>query len=350
MLSDEQRRQVAAVISNHIGHAPQSSVLRDLIGANLARDAPPWSGEKLGPWILRRALLRPDPMLFIKIVLDCDAAGTLVEVHAIVTRLQADSTAWPSTPEALWVPPEWPFVDREGLRQVLDAMAGGGGPSAITIEAPAGHGKETMTDYIRDLARLEGSFAAVVAPLQREPEPGVLDSMVADVRLALGLDFATETTHEEPERRGVVLARELAREAAAFAKSRAWLVPHVRDVSGLEPGVLRFVDELLGLVQATPATAARLRVVVLADEINLLQLTNPPTVDARFVLPEVSDTAVTAWLSSAAPGKDEEVYTLATQIVFEEVAKKNPTPSNRLAWIARQSKAAHARLMVLDDG
>jgi len=349
MLTEEQRLQVAAVIANHIGLNPQPNVLRDLIGPGLVHDAPPWNGEKLGGWILRRALLRPGPELFVKIVLDCDAAGTLVAVHELVNRLQADAALWPSTREALWVPPEWPFVDRESLREVLAAMARGDGPPAITIEAPAGYGKATMTDYIRDLARLEGSFGAVVERLQREPEPGLLDSIVADTRLALSLDLATDTTHEEPERRAVVLARELAREAA-FAKARAWLVVHVIDVSGLESGVLRFVDELLGLVQTTAATANRLRVIMLADEINLLQLTNMPTVEARFVLPEVPDKAVTEWLAAAAPGKSEEMYTLATQIVFEEVAKKNPTPSNRLAWIARQSKVAHKNLMATEDG
>jgi hypothetical protein len=45
--------------------------------------------------------------------------------------------------------------------------------------------------------------------------------------------------------------------------------------------VLRFVDELLGLVQRTPAVTDKLRVLVLCDELSPLELENLPPVEFR---------------------------------------------------------------------
>jgi len=346
VLSDAQRAQVEDLIFDFIGVTPPPPLLRELVGPQLAREAPTGvNGARLASWMLGNALRQPQPTLFIKIVTKVDIAGELVAVQDLVQRLQQDASLWKiQVLDELWIPPDWPFVDRQSLRQMLAVMATGAGPAAVTIEAPAGHGKRTMCAYIEHLARRDGAFQPVLAELRRSPDPGVLDSLVADLRLALGLDLETDTTHHDPERQAVVLARRLAMDAQ-LAPTPVWLLANVLEVTGLEDGVLRFLDELLGQVQQTPAGARRLRVVLLSDEISRLQLENLPELGARHVLPEVSEAEVSEWLEAAVPGKPPQLYSTATSLVLQTLELKRPPSSQRLEWLARSCIVAHRRLV-----
>jgi hypothetical protein len=341
-----QRAQLHALIYDYIGMNPSPSTIRELIGPEAFRTAPSGvGGDKLAGWLLSYCLGLPQPDLFIKVVTLVDAAGELVEVHQLVHRLRLDASLWKTQVlDELWVPSAWPFVDREALRQTLTALAGGGGPGAIAIEAPAGHGKRTVCSYIEQLARRTGSFHPVVTELRRDTDPGMLDSMVADLRLALRLPLVHDTTHSDAESRAVVLANRLAQEAA-LAQPAVWLVANVLEVTGLEAGLLRFLDVLLGQVLQTPQENRRLRVVLLSDELARLGLTSLPRLEDRHVLPEVGEEAISQWLAAAVPGKSAHSYTAATATVLQFVQQLAPAPSRRLEWLARSCIVAHQNLV-----
>jgi hypothetical protein len=249
----------------------------------------------------------------------------------------------PPPPGALWIPASSPFVDREPLRAALDGMAQGHGPSALAIEGPSGHGKKTMTEYVRRLADQLGGFAAVVVELRPQPEPGVLLSMVAELAMVCGGEADLDTTHVEPERQAVILARDIA-QAAAAAPAPTWFVAHVVDHNGLEDGVLAFVDELLRLIATTPAVAAKLRVVLLCDQLSLLGLQQAPPLDARLTLGQVDGTQIRAWLEAAAPGKDPGLYAFAADGIDSSLVGAPPAPPLRLQFTALKCKRAHERL------
>jgi hypothetical protein len=346
MLSGNQRDQVANLIFLYLGFSPSPATIQALVGPEPARTAPAGAnGYQLALWLLNYTLAAPRPDLFIDVISAVDAQGELLEVRQLVDHLRQDASVWTTQAgDELWIPPRWPFADRQELRQRLLAMANGNGPAAITIEAPRGHGKRTMCAYIDYLAQRHGGFQPVVAHLRQEPSPGVLDALVADLRIGLGLDLDDDTTHIEPERRAVVAARALA-QRALYVPSGAWLVANVIETTGLEAGVLRFIDELLAQVQAIPGDQCRLRVVLLADEVAGLGLANLPARTARYVLPEVDKDAVSGWLAAAAPGKAPEIYELTTTMVLSRVEQMGLPPAERLGWLARQCTAAH-RLLV----
>jgi len=345
MLYGTQRDQIASLILNYIGMSPSAATIQGLFGLEPARTVPPGLGPyRLAGWLLDYSLAQPRPDLFIRVVAAVDAQQEALEVHDLVRRLQLDASLWHvQTLDELWIPPQWPFADRQELRQVLMTIADGAGPAAITIEAAEGHGKRTMCTYIEHLADRRGGFRPVVAELRRTPDPGALDALVADLRIMLELDLDGGTTHSDPERHAVVLARNLVRQAI-IAPEPVWLVANVIDVAGLEAGMLRFIDELLGQVQATEADLRRLRVVLLSDEVARLGLTNLPELTARHVLPEIGEAAVTEWLAAAMPGKPPQLYSAITSMVFDGVAARQPPPSARLEWLARHCRVAHRRL------
>ena len=173
---------------------------------------------------------------------------------------------------------------------------------------------------------------------------GLLDALVADLRLALELPLAGPTTHEEPERQAEVLALALAREAR-LAPKRVWFIAYLIKPAELEPGVLRFVDELLGAVQLDELTAKHLRVAVLTDDTRASGLTRLPPPEARFVLPEVDAQSVNEWLAAAVPGKEEGLYAAAAQAVLEQLDARQAAPSRRLEWLARHCAEAHRTLV-----
>jgi len=349
MLSENQRLQVQELILEYIGFPAAPASLRELVGAIALAGAPASvNAPRMAGWVLDHALGLPDPKVFIHVITTCDGGGILVDVHALVSRLQQDPSLWNPGAVALWVPAEWPFLDRERLRDVLAQMGRGDGPHAITIEGPDGTGKRTMAAYIGDSAR-DGTFKSVAAELRPDPAGGVLDGLVARLRVALRLELADETTHNEPERRAQILARELVNEAA-YVNHNVWLVANVIEVNGLEAGVLRFLDELLAQLQMTPPTAPRLRVVLLANEIGRLGLKNLPPLEHRHVLPEVASSAVTAWLAAAVPGKPEGLYALSSSAVIADVDRRQPPPSKRLEWISLICRQTHDKLAAMIDG
>ncbi len=362
MLSPEQREQVQQLIWYYIGDPPSPVTMNNLFELRLAGSHPPGlSPYALAGWFLDRCLASPKPDLFIRVVTTVDAAGVAVEVHNLVRRLRQDASLWKTKVlDELWVPTEeWPFIDRQQLRAALTDIADGEGPGAITIEGSTGYGKRTMCAYIERLAarrRLEPglrAFRPVVQELGHRPE-GFLKDLVNELRWRLGMDLDDDipdldttthldldddipdldtTTHLDPERRAVVWARNLTRHGALLAPEPVWLVANVVEVTGLEEGVLRFIDELLSQVQSTPAEVRRLHVVLLASEVATLgPMANLPDPSARYILPEVDEAAVTEWLKAAEPGKADQLYEAATQ---EVLLKARPHPASmRLKWLA----------------
>ncbi len=256
MLSEKQREQVANLIFLYLGMSPSPATIQALVGLEPARSAPANANAyRLALWLLDYTMASPRPDLFIKVITAVDAQRELLEVQEMVGHLRRDVSLWQTQSlDELWIPPRWPFTDRQELRQALLAIADGNGPAAITIEAPQGYGKRTMCAYIEHLARRHGGFHPVVSPLRRVPTPGLLDALVADLRIGLDLDLDDDTTHIEPERRAVVSARTLAQQAVS-ASSAAWLVANVIDAE-LEDGVLRFIDESAQPSSGHPGRAA----------------------------------------------------------------------------------------------
>ena len=346
MLTDPLRRELQTLIQRFIGAGPSWDAIHELVGAEAVDGLPGgMTPAAAARWIIGVGLAQADPDRMVSIVEKVNLAGESPELAAWAQRLRAEPTGWAGAGvEDLWVPVSWPFTDRDDLRSVLGQLARAEGPPVVTIEAPPGHGKRTICAYIELVARRAGALQPVVRTLQPDPEPGLLDAVVADLRLALRLPIARPTTHAEPEREAAVLARELAREAA-FASTSAWFAANLPGAAGLEPGVLRFVDELAGLLAAGPESARHLRMTLLADDVASLGLTSPPPPEARYVLPEVDEASVLAWLTAAVPGKRESLYAVAASTVFASVEQRRPTPSQRLGWLARHCIEAHKQLL-----
>jgi hypothetical protein len=342
LLSDEQRKQVAGLIFRTLG---SSGAAIDLFGhAAVAALAPNLNNYWTAVALLDFVLNEPTPNRFVRVVRMVDPAESLVEVHMLIAALNRGEIAWKGTSgHDLWVPAEWPFADRDDLRAVLCDVATGTGPASMVIEAPAGHGKRTMCCYIEGCAK-QHNVPVVVEQLRRFGDPGALDSLEMQLRLKLPRrPGARGSVHHEPERRAVVFARELARDAA-MAQAPLWFVVNVQEPV-LDDGVLRFVDELLGMVHADDMVAKRLRVTVLTDDFTALGLTNRPA--ARHVLPEIAEPEITRWLEAVAPGKDKRLYELFAAVVLEDVTSRQPSPGIRLRWLAQQCVLAHRQLMAV---
>lgn len=345
-LTDQLRRQLEDAAYDFIGHPPSPPVLRDLIGSEGVIALPAtYNAFRSAQWVVDFTLRHATPALFVKLVRLSDPGQALVELHALVADFEADPARWTAPPAAgaLWIPAGWPFVDREPLRAALDGMAQGQGPSALVIEGPSGHGKRTMTEYVRQLAADSGGFAPVVVELRPQPDPGVLLSMVAELAVVCGGEADLDTTHVEPERQAVILARDIA-QAAAAAPAPTWFVANVVDHQGLEDGVLAFVDELLRLIATTPAVAHMLRVVVLCDQLSLLGLQQAPPLEARLTLGQVDGAQIRAWLEAAVPGKDPGLYEIAADTIVSTLDAAPPAPALRLQFTALKCKRAHERL------
>ncbi len=344
LLSDEQRKQLAVLIYRTLG---SSGAAIDLFGHAAVAALPPnlnnyWTAVAL----LDHVLSEPQPERFVRVVRMLDPAGSLVEVHSLIVGLEQGEITWNGTSgHDLWVPAEWPFADREDLRAVLCDVAKGTGPATMAIEAPAGHGKRTMCCYIERCAK-QHNVPVVVEHLRWFGDPGALDSLEMQLRLKVPRrPGARDSGHHEPERRAVVFARELARDAAmAHAQAPLWFVVNVQEPV-LDDGVLRFVDELLGMVRADDLVARRLRVTVLADDFTALGLVNRPL--ARHVLPEIAEPEIASWLEAVAPGKNKRLYELAATVVTEDVASRQPSPSMRLRVLAQHCVLAHRQLMTV---
>jgi hypothetical protein len=349
-LADNLKRQLEAAVLSNLGSPASLDVQGSLVGPESLRQVPgglnPYGHAQ---WVVRYALNQATPEIFVGLVRNVDIPGRLRELHAIVDQLEADPDIWSAPVVAgLWVPKRWPFIDRTSVVTALVAMADGGGPAAVAIEGSYGHGKKTMVEYIRCLALEKQSFEPVVVEVRKEPEPGVLESIVTDLSMALNELPDLDTTHVEPERQATILARDIA-QLALVAPTPTWLVARFVDGSGLEDGVLAFIDELLSLVQGTAAIGDKLRVVLLCDQLALLELDNAPPLEARHALAQVGDAEIRAWLEAAAPGKPQQVYELFTQSVVKQLAKEDPAPPRRLKWVSSKCAITHRQLLLVEN-
>ena len=201
-ITDDERRQVVAVIHDYIGEAVPASV-RALVGWDLSNQPPGLNGFRTAGWILDLALRQPAPEMFIHVVQKCDEPGALDTVQALVAELLAQPQSWIAAPAmVLWMPTtKDPFIDRDVVRDNLAVMAAGHGAPAITIEGPIGSGKRTISRYVEDLAGRSKSFTAIPTELRAEPQQGLLTSLVTDLRYELGLPPAFSWTSPVPRAR-----------------------------------------------------------------------------------------------------------------------------------------------------
>ncbi len=141
-LTRELRIQLEVLIQNHLGLSPSLLTVRDLVGAEAVDDLPPGSNTPaVARWMVVVALARPGPETLTRIVEMVDLAGELIELRALLDRVRADAALWHSDGiDELWVPEQWPFIDRQDLRRVIKEAALGNGHPALVIEAPTGHG------------------------------------------------------------------------------------------------------------------------------------------------------------------------------------------------------------------
>lgn len=346
MLTKDERDQLHQLVLAFIGLNPDPAVLADLAGTDVGRRVPAGlNGFRVAEWLVGFALDQPDPALFIRITATANGAGIVPELALLVTDLTADPSRWHGHAlDELWVPdpPRWPFLDRAPLRAVLADMAGGGGPPAITVDAPGGQGKRTVCEYIRQVEARRGTFRTVVErELRAESGGDLLARIVFDVRSQFGLPAAPGSTHQEPERVGKIMAGELARQVVLEAPAvPVWLVLNLVDPA-VDDDLLGFVDELLLRLQADPELAGRLRLVLLADDFARFELVNLPPVAQRHALPRVDGEAISQWLAAAAPGRSPARYAIAVEEVLAKVAQQQPGESARLSWLTRQCKMAY---------
>jgi hypothetical protein len=349
-LAEDLRRQLEAFVQRRIGVNPEIDVLRLMVGSEALQRVPAGlSSFQLAQWVVGYSLTRGNPTVFLQVVAIGDPAKQLLDLDPLVQELKADSSKWVSgVGDGLWVPDGWPFIDRKPLRDALTAMAEGAGPPALSIEGPFGHGKETMAEYACYLAREAKSFVPLVLKLRTEPVPGLLASIATKLWMVLNQPPDTETTHAEPERQAVILARQLA-EAALASPTPTWVVANVLDHTGLaDEGVIAFLDDLVRLVHETPSLPQKLRILILCDQLSLLELKNLPPSEARFTLGQVSGIEVREWLEAATPGKPEDLYQLATDRVMLSLDTDNPRVERRLEILSRKCKDVQKTLAVAD--
>lgn len=346
MLSEGQTRELQVLVRKFIGVGLSYDALAELVGhENAGMLRSPENLAAAARWVVELTVRQPTPDLFISVVFKVAAGQQSPDIIGIATTLTADRGKWipANTLSDLWVPQDAPFLDRTDLRSVVGNAVNGHGPSVIMIEAPPGHGKRTMAAYISLVTLRAGTVKPLVRTLEPSPDAGLLDALVADLRRALQLPSAGPTTHEEPERQAEVLAHLLSQEARK-SSARVWFVAHLVRPAELEPGVVRFVDELLGAVQADAFTAAHLRIAVLSENVMASGLTRLPPPSARKVLPEVDAEAVTQWLVETVPGKPADLYAAATTEVLKKLHDRRPAPSRRLEWLGRNCAEAHELL------
>ena len=348
VLTKAQREMLEIAVSDHLGIPVAPRTLRDLVGLELYRQVGNFAGAfEYARWTVNLSLSRPGPDLLITLIEAVDGAALRYpELHQLVTDLRNNVVRWrPGAVDVLWMPSDWPFIDRDDIRALLIEMANAGGPPALAIEGGSGEGKRTMARFIEQLAIDTPTFKPIVTELRAETATARdLQMIAARLRVALALDADTDTTHAEPERHAQVLANELAQEAALAAGLPVWLVAVVPTGSGAENDVLRFVDHLLKWVHESPPVAGKLRVVLLTEQISLLGFTHPPPVEARLVLPQVSREHVATWLQSTTPGKTTALYDLSASLVLSEVAKRNPAAPDLLQVMAGQCIVAQRKL------
>jgi hypothetical protein len=348
MLSEGQTRELQTLVLKFLGTTLNYEALANLLGhqhAGMLR--PPENLAAAARWVVEQTLCQPTPDLFISVVskVTMAAGQSSPDIIKIATTLEGDKGKWipANTLADLWVPHDAPFLNRTDLRSAVARAVSGQGSHVITIEAPPGHGKRTMSAYISLVTLRAGTVRPLARTLEPGPDAGLLDALVADLRRALQLPSAGPTTHEEPEREAEVLAHLLSQEARK-SLARVWFVVHLIRPAELEPGVVRFVDELLGAVQADAFTAAHLRIAVLSEKLMASGLTRLPPPSDRFILPEVDAQAVMQWLVEAVPGKPKDLYSAATEEVLRKLDERRPAPSRRLEWLGRHCADAYELL------
>ena len=351
MLTPAQKLQVETVILDHIGLTPQRADIAELLGPAAVNGLPAGAnGARIAGWMLDVALRSTTPACFIHLVLTCDAAGRLPDVQVLVQHLQEDPGRWAAhVADELWLPARWPFVDRRELRDTIARMADGEGPAAITVEAAQGHGKRTMCLYMDRVASRRGTFAVYQAQIQDSPEDSQLDFLVESLRHTMGLGPALATTHHEIERQASVQAMQLGIDAFG-AGQPTWLLINVLQPAGFRDGLRRFVDDLLELVQTRPGLSRQLRVVLVADDVEKLRLEHLPTLESRFVLPELTEEWITEWLAATTPGREPAMYQLVTTALLQEIDARQPSPSERLRWLALICARAQQKLAAVPVG
>ena len=343
-LARDLRDPLVQKVYDFVGDPAVAGVVVTLIGHEAVGQAPAgMNGFRYAEWIVPYSLRQPTKDVFVRVVRQSDAGGALGALHALLAELEADDSRWSAPVEGLWIPTGWPFIDRASLRDTLSTMAAGGGPPAVSIEGPFGEGKRTMAAYIRHLADDTDAFSPVIRELRQEPVPGVLFAIATDFWMKLGEIGDLDTTHAEPERQATTLARQIAF-AAPTSAVPIWFVANVIDQTGLEEGLLIFLDELLRLVQGTPEIAQKLRVLVLCDRLQLLELQNPPPSEARYTLPPITEVEVRQWLEAAAPGKAPTLYQLAAETVIQSLDRVALEPATKLRRLAFGCKLAHSKL------
>lgn len=343
LLTDEQHKQVVYLITEYLGEGRYGQVARDLFGPEALRVVPAGlNPHNHAKWLLDWSLALPKADTFVNVVLKVDAAGELVRVHQLVGHLRSGQLDWTGLGTGeLWMPAEWPFADREPLRTKLCDIARGNGPTASTIDGPAGHGKRTMCAYIDHCARRHGVFTPVVEHLQRLHDNRMVDYLADQLRLKLGV-VVPPAIDPEPERRAVTLASNIGG-FAVHSRTPVWFVANLVEPEQ-DAGVLKFLGELLRQVQTTPLLAKKLRITVLAD-FAAVALENLPEINSRYTLAEISEAEIAGWLAAAVPGKDEAYYRHTADQVISHVTALAPTPRMRLRLLAQKCVDAHRVLL-----
>ncbi|CRK57557.1 hypothetical protein [Alloactinosynnema sp. L-07] len=348
LLTKGQRLELAGMVARFIGANKDYDAVVVLFGPDLVRATPDQPNAfQYAEGLLREALRRPTVEMFAHVLMTVDPVGELGDVHKIVHRVTHGEIEWEGGDiDPVWMPPESmesPFANRDRLRAALCEMAEGGGFPAVTVEAPAGHGKLTMSHYIEYRATRAGKFQPMVEHLLRLDTDQVVPHLARKLWRRLGIPGEpTNPVSRVPDRRSVDIAAELARKAL-LGTNRVWFVANVVRPN-LDDGVWTFLDELMRLVRTDPDLAKKLKVTVLAD-FTAVELPNKPEIDARFTLPDIGAQEIAGWLAAAVPGKDARLYALAASIVMEKVDRAAPAPAMRLAVIAERCVVARHELL-----
>ena len=348
MINESLKKQLEQVVWDFLSVNPTPDRVRLLVGHELAITVPTGS-YNVAQWVVTQVLRSSTPSLLIQVIETSDTAGTLPEHHALASRLKADPSLWEAKSETtLWMPENKPFVDRDLVRERLKEMANGEGPGYVCIEGSKGHGKSTLTEYIRELSRKPDNTFNIVKRsfIAETSHDDDLVSVSSDLQLELKGRDLRDTTHEEPERQAEILAREIS-QSAIFATTPIWLIIDGLETSNTSPGIVRFINELTHHLQDSDV-AHGLRMIVLAES-RVIDSLNRVQRDMRITLPTVTENCLSSWLEKSIPGKREIIYRIASNKILESCERElskftNPEP-RRLEELARQVKNVHSRLL-----
>ncbi|UHD16370.1 hypothetical protein [Thiocapsa bogorovii] len=353
MLSTDERKVLEIKVLGALPGVAGYTAVAAFLGPDLARQMPTYLYPlQLAQWMVEQALLQPSPSIFVKMVravddLDAGAAS----ISTLANRLDADPSGWVPLSDA--TNPDWrleadplevdelgsPFLDREGFRRRLPRLGAEQGPGCLLVQGDKGAGKTYLSRFCRRLSAqrpgLRVGFAEIGGAGTGLPpqEPALR------LGLELGTDMARRPrSHASPDSYARYLASWIAAWTSTPSALPALAILDQEHETTVSDAVHTFVQELVRQIQTDPATHARLRVILLGYDHELLRQAGLEF-DA-YTLEYIEAHHIRQWLARRFPEKPEYMYEDAVDMIIAESASMGVDRLRGLALCTRMATTA----------